>query len=182
MSKRPEVLTVNSSLILGNASWLQQQLGTTNDELWELLVRCPHLLASNITDPDWAAKLEVLEGVGIDRQAALAKYSGYLSSALPTLASSLALWRAWGSPQPLSLAGLLQHKAVYFERCLRATKEQWAAFQARYFGSEEWHQLCARRGLDGDEVVAAWRARTKRPARAGGSRRRVHAALASALW
>ena len=41
VSKRPEVLTVNSSLILGNASWVQQRLGACNHELWELLVRDP---------------------------------------------------------------------------------------------------------------------------------------------
>ena len=165
VSKRPEVLTVNSSLILGNASWLQQQLGTSNDEgLWELLNRSPNLLTRNITDPAWAAKLDVLEGVGIDRQAALAKYSNYLTVGLPTLASRLALWRARGSPESVSLADLLNYGEERFMNKLGATPKQWAAFQARYFGSEEWRQLCARRGLDGDAVVAAWRGGSKRPA------------------
>ena len=72
----------------------------------------------------------MLEGVGIDRQAALAKYSSCLTVGLPTLASSLAFWRAQGSPQPLSLHKLLKRGDAYLMDKLGANSEQWAAFQA----------------------------------------------------
>ena len=88
-----------------------------------------------------------------------------LKSALATVASKLAFWRAQGRCAPLSVGTLVCGGQKAFLAQVGTTEQEWAAFQASYFGAADWHHLCARHGLEGDTVVAGRRKLLKQQGR-----------------